>query len=205
VSSLPIDKTCRCFVTNSEQYLIHTLHPGHDTTKLSCLRRVRFGGVNWIYDNSGLSPTVNLKSEYLNTLIAIIVQFTLPRQTRHIRDCFNRPGKGDTNMCRILKKTHSDPISGQHRGGGQSSTSTTVLLSSAATKRDNLTPTNVDLQCAFTEIAASFRQRRIMPCIPGRMTGIITIIIIFLTPVLNSRGMKKLWYAIQKSTKIKRE
>jgi len=40
------------------------------------------------------------------------------------------------------------------------------------------------------------------------MTGIITIIIIIiiiLTPVLNYRGMKKLWYAIQKSTKIKLE
>ena len=196
MSSLPIDKTCRCFVTNSEQYLIHTLHPGHDTTKLSCLRRVRFGGVNWIYDNSGLSPTVNLKSEYLNTLIAIIVQFTLSRQTRHIRDCFNRPGKGDTNMCRILKKKLTVTPSAGNIGGGQSSTSTTVLLSSAATKRDNLMPTNVDLQCAF------------MPCIPGRMAGIITIIIIIiiiLTPVLNSRGMKKLWYAIQKSTKIKLE
>ena len=118
VSSLPIDKTCRCFVTNSEQYLIHTLHPGHDTTKLSCLRRVRFGGVNWIYDNSGLSPTVNLKSEYLNTLIAIIVQFTLPRQTRHIRDCFNRPGKGDTNMCRILKKNSQWPHQRATSGGG---------------------------------------------------------------------------------------
>jgi len=31
------------------------------------------------------------------------------------------------------------------------------------------------------------------------------IIIIFLTPVLNSQGMKKLRYAIQKSTKIKLE
>jgi len=34
---------------------------------------------------------------------------------------------------------------------------------------------------------------------------VISIIIIFLTPVLNSRGKKKLRYAIQKSTKIKLE
>jgi len=33
----------------------------------------------------------------------------------------------------------------------------------------------------------------------------IIIIIIFLTPVLNSEGMKKLRYAIQKSIKIKLE
>jgi len=34
---------------------------------------------------------------------------------------------------------------------------------------------------------------------------IIIIIIIFLTPILNSRGMKKLRYAIPKSTKIELE
>ena len=34
-----------------------------DTTKLSCLCRVRFGGVNWIPDNSRLSPTKNSKFE----------------------------------------------------------------------------------------------------------------------------------------------
>jgi len=33
----------------------------------------------------------------------------------------------------------------------------------------------------------------------------LLITIIFLTPVLSSRGMKKLRYAIQKSTKIKLE
>jgi len=35
--------------------LIHTTKP--DTTKLSCRCRVRFCGVNWIPDNSRLSPT----------------------------------------------------------------------------------------------------------------------------------------------------
>jgi len=34
---------------------------------------------------------------------------------------------------------------------------------------------------------------------------IIIIIITFFTPVLNSQGMKKIRYAIQKSTKIKLE
>ena len=38
-----------------------------------------------------------------------------------------------------------------------------------------------------------------------RINVLIIIIIFFLTPVLNSRGMKKLRYAIQKSTKIKLE
>ena len=44
-------------------YPIHTATP--DTTRLSCLCRVRFGGVNWIPDNSGLSPTGKLKSEHV--------------------------------------------------------------------------------------------------------------------------------------------
>ena len=44
---------------------IHTATPG--TTKLSCLRRVRFGGVNWIPDNSRLSPTGNLRSEHVQS------------------------------------------------------------------------------------------------------------------------------------------
>jgi len=43
--------------------LFHTATP--DMTKLSCLCRVRFGGVNWIPDNSRLSPTENLKSEHV--------------------------------------------------------------------------------------------------------------------------------------------
>ena len=45
--------------------LIHTATP--DTTKLSCLCRVRFGGVNWIPDNSRLSPTENLKPEQVQS------------------------------------------------------------------------------------------------------------------------------------------
>jgi len=45
--------------------LIHTATP--DMTKLSSLCRVRFGGVNWITDNSRLSPTENLKSEHVNS------------------------------------------------------------------------------------------------------------------------------------------
>jgi len=38
-------------------------------TKLSCLCRVRFGSVNWIPDNSRLSPTENLylKSEHVQS------------------------------------------------------------------------------------------------------------------------------------------
>jgi len=45
---------------------IHTaITPG--TTKLSCLCRVRFGSVNWIPDNSGLSPTESLKSKQVNS------------------------------------------------------------------------------------------------------------------------------------------
>jgi len=40
-----------------------------DTTKLSCLCRVHFGGVNWIPDNSRLSPSENLRSrsEHVNS------------------------------------------------------------------------------------------------------------------------------------------
>jgi len=38
-----------------------------DTTKLSRLCRVRFGGVSWIPDNSRLSQTENLKSEHVNS------------------------------------------------------------------------------------------------------------------------------------------
>ena len=46
-------------------FSIHTTTP--DTTKLPCLCPVRFGGVNWIPDNSRLSPTENLKSEHVNS------------------------------------------------------------------------------------------------------------------------------------------
>jgi len=38
-----------------------------------------------------------------------------------------------------------------------------------------------------------------------RYTSLFVIIIIILTPVLNSQGMKKLRYAIQKNTEIKLE
>jgi len=48
------------------QTLIHTATP--DTTKLSCLCRVCFGGVNWIPDNSRLSLTENLKSELVQSI-----------------------------------------------------------------------------------------------------------------------------------------
>ena len=47
----------------SDLKLIHTATS--DTTKLSCLCRVRSGGVNWIPDNSRLSPTENLQSEHV--------------------------------------------------------------------------------------------------------------------------------------------
>ena len=50
--------------------LIHTATP--DTTKLSRLCRVRFGGVNWIPDNSRLTPTENLKSDQFNTLVGTV-------------------------------------------------------------------------------------------------------------------------------------
>jgi len=52
-------------VTQRILKLIHTATP--DTTKLSCLCRVRFGGVNWIPDYSRLSPTENLKSEHVQS------------------------------------------------------------------------------------------------------------------------------------------
>ena len=60
-----------------------------DKTKLSCLCRVRFGGVNWIPDNSRLSPIENVKS--VNTFRAI-VQFTPAHQTRYRQDCLDLSG-----------------------------------------------------------------------------------------------------------------
>ena len=45
--------------------LIHIATP--DTTKLSRLCCIRFGGVNWIPDNSRLSPTENLKPEHVQS------------------------------------------------------------------------------------------------------------------------------------------
>jgi len=41
-------------------------HTRYDKNCLSCLCGVRFGGVNWIPDNSRLSPTENLKSEHVH-------------------------------------------------------------------------------------------------------------------------------------------
>jgi len=49
--------------------LNHTATP--DTTKLSCLCRFSFDGVNWIPNNSRLSPTENLKSEHVQSNRAI--------------------------------------------------------------------------------------------------------------------------------------
>ena len=60
--------------------LIHTATP--DTTKLACLCRVRFGGVNWIPDNSRLPPTENVKSEHVNSNFL----FFSHRLARHDRD-----------------------------------------------------------------------------------------------------------------------
>ena len=45
--------------------LTHAATP--DTTKLSCLCRVRFGGVSLIPDNSRLSLTENSKSEHVQS------------------------------------------------------------------------------------------------------------------------------------------
>jgi len=52
----------RLRVAKKTAELIHTATA--DTTKLFCLCRVRFVGVNWIPDNSRLSPRENLKSEH---------------------------------------------------------------------------------------------------------------------------------------------
>jgi len=53
------------FAVPRDLKLIHTATP--DMTKLSCLCRVHFGGVNWIPGNSRLSPTENLKSEHVHS------------------------------------------------------------------------------------------------------------------------------------------
>jgi len=52
-----------------------------DTTKLSCLCRVRFGGVNWIPDNSRLSPTENVKPEHVNSSRSIHIATADTTQT----------------------------------------------------------------------------------------------------------------------------
>ena len=56
-------------------------HARHD--KLSCLCRVRFRGVNWIPDNSRLSPTENLKSKHVHSNRPIRIGI---RHIRHDRD-----------------------------------------------------------------------------------------------------------------------
>jgi len=65
----------------SDLKLIHTATP--DTTKLSCLCRVRSGGVNWIPDNSRLCRRQKICSR--NTF-RTIVQFTPAHQTQHRQD-----------------------------------------------------------------------------------------------------------------------
>jgi len=56
-----------------------------DMTKLSCLCRLRFGGVNGIPDNSRLShsQTGNLKSEHVQSNRPV---HTAAHQTRHRQD-----------------------------------------------------------------------------------------------------------------------
>jgi len=100
--------------------LIHTATP--DTTKLSCLCRVRFGRVNWIRDNSRLSPTENLKSEHVNSNF---VQFTQPRQTRHRKVCLRAFCVWPAAQCD--RRTHSDaertcPAASSHRHTRQDKT-----------------------------------------------------------------------------------
>jgi len=58
-----------------------------DTTKLSCLCRVRFGGVNWILGNSKLSPTENLKSELVQSNRPI--QAVIPDTTQTGPSCLS--------------------------------------------------------------------------------------------------------------------
>jgi len=66
--------------------LIRTATP--DTTKLSCPCRVRFGGVNWIPDNSRLSPTKNPpKSEHVNSNCAIHTATPDTTQDRTVLSC----------------------------------------------------------------------------------------------------------------------
>jgi len=102
--------------------LIHTATP--DTTKLSCLRRVRFGGVKRIPDNSRLSPTENLKSEHVHSSRPI--HTGTPDTTKTGPSCrvwcggVNRVGPtarqvrsasecvGRRRHCRCDRRTHSD-------------------------------------------------------------------------------------------------
>ena len=65
--------------------LIHTATP--DTTKLSCLCRVRFGGVNWIPDNSGLSPKEKVESEHVRSNCPIHAGTPDTTQTGAVLSC----------------------------------------------------------------------------------------------------------------------
>ena len=64
-SGLPARLFERCL--KAPLMVIHTATP--DTTKLSCLCRVLFGGVNWIPDNSRLSPAENLKYDTFGAIV----------------------------------------------------------------------------------------------------------------------------------------
>jgi len=83
--------------------LIHTATP--DTTKLSCLCRVRFGGVNWIPDNSRLSTTENLKSEHVQSNRPI---HTATRQ--HCRACLSTAAAGTQARQAARPPTRSDVV-----------------------------------------------------------------------------------------------
>ena len=64
----PYDSARRRLVLLDHLFYIKLIHTATlDTTKLSRLCRVRFGGVNWIPDNPRLSPTENLKSEHVDS------------------------------------------------------------------------------------------------------------------------------------------
>jgi len=95
---------CRCSNLVSEKQSIHTAMS--DTTKLSCLCRVRFGGVNWIPDNSRLSLTENLKSEHVNSNCPI--HTTTPDTTQTIlfrRVCYMQR-YGDLTVFRMAAVRH---------------------------------------------------------------------------------------------------
>jgi len=66
----PFGRRFKRLLVQSVLMLIHTATP--DTTKLSRLCRARFGGVNWIPDNSRLTPTESLKSDQFNTLVGTV-------------------------------------------------------------------------------------------------------------------------------------
>jgi len=84
-----------------------------DTTKLSCLCRVRFRGVNWIPDNSRLSPTENLKSERVNSSCPILTATPDTTQTdRTVSSCLVwrcELSRLDRQTCAFCdRRTHSD-------------------------------------------------------------------------------------------------